>query len=56
MIELRFERPLWANLVWLAFPLVPLATWLVQRRRAKRREAAAIPPAIARVIDDEPTS
>lgn len=42
-IALRFERPWWAHAAWLACPLVPLAAWLVTRRR-KRRSAPAGPP------------
>ncbi len=38
-IEMRFERPLWAHLAWLAWPLPPLGAWFVMRRR--RRSAAA---------------
>jgi hypothetical protein len=32
-IALRFERPWWAQAAWLAWPLLPLAAWLVTRRR-----------------------
>jgi hypothetical protein len=35
-IALRFERPWWAHAAWLAWPLVPLAAWLVTRRRPRR--------------------
>ena len=40
-IELRFERPTWAWLVWLAWPLPVLIGWLLTRRRP----AASAPPA-----------
>jgi len=33
VIALRFERPWWAHAAWLAWPLVPLAAWLVTRPR-----------------------
>jgi hypothetical protein len=32
-IGFRFDRPWWAQAAWLAWPLVPLAAWLVTRRR-----------------------
>jgi len=40
-IELRFERPWWALAAWLAWPGVPLAAWLVIRRRRKKQAAAS---------------
>ncbi|HEY1549401.1 MAG TPA: hypothetical protein VGG28_16355 [Kofleriaceae bacterium] len=39
-IEMRFERPLWAWLVWLLWPAPAVIAWLVLRRR---REASAQP-------------
>jgi hypothetical protein len=33
VLAFRFERPWWAHAAWLAWPLVPLLTWLVTRRR-----------------------
>ena len=32
-LTFRFERPWWAQAAWLAWPLLPLAAWLVTRRR-----------------------
>ena len=32
-LAFRFQRPWWAQAAWLAWPLVPLAAWLVLRRR-----------------------
>ncbi len=32
-IAFRFQRPWWAQAAWLAWPLLPLAAWLVMRRR-----------------------
>jgi hypothetical protein len=34
VLAFRFERPWWAQAAWLAWPLVPLAAWLVTRRRS----------------------
>jgi hypothetical protein len=48
-IELRFERPFWLLLAWLAWPGTALAAWLVLRRLARRREEAALPT--ARVVE-----
>jgi len=39
-IEMRFERPLWAWLVWLLWPAPAIIAWLVTRRR----RAASVPP------------
>jgi hypothetical protein len=39
-IGFRFHRPWWAQAAWLAWPLVPLAAWLVTRRRR-----VGLPPA-----------
>ena len=39
-IGFRFDRPWWAQAAWLAWPLMPLAAWLVLRRRR-----AGLPPA-----------
>jgi hypothetical protein len=39
-IELRFERPLWAWLVWLVYPGAILIAWLATRRRAASAEPA----------------
>jgi hypothetical protein len=36
---MRFERPWWAQLAWLAWPLTALAAWWVMRRWS-RRDAA----------------
>jgi len=33
VVEFRFERPWWANAAWLAWLVVPLAAWLITRRR-----------------------
>ena len=33
ILAFRFERPWWAQVAWLAWPLVPLAAWLATRRR-----------------------
>jgi hypothetical protein len=38
-IALRFERPWWALLAWLAWPAVPLAVWLWLRRRVRKSPA-----------------
>ena len=35
VVEFRFERPWWANAAWLAWPAVPLAAWLISRRRRR---------------------
>ncbi len=43
-LEMRFERPWWAQAAWLPWPLLPLAAWLVTRRR---RRVVTIPTAIA---------
>ena len=48
-IELRFERPFWLLLAWLAWPGTALLAWLALRRLARRREEAALAP--ARVIE-----
>jgi len=37
-IELRFERPLWLLLSWLAWPGTALLAWLGVRRFNRRRE------------------
>ena len=34
-IGFRFDRPWWAQAAWLAWPLAPLAAWLVLRRRRR---------------------
>ncbi|MEO8548950.1 MAG: hypothetical protein ABI678_03230, partial [Kofleriaceae bacterium] len=48
-IELRFERPLWLLLAWLAWPGTALLAWLALKKLARRREAAALAP--ARVVE-----
>ena len=35
-LAMRFERPWWAQLAWLAWPLTALGAWLVLRRRSPR--------------------
>ncbi|HEY1817666.1 MAG TPA: hypothetical protein VGG74_35240 [Kofleriaceae bacterium] len=40
-IEMRFERPLWAWLVWLLWPVPAIIAWLLLRRRPE----ASAPPA-----------
>ena len=40
-LELRFERPLWLLLSWLAWPGTALLAWWFTRRRAKRDRASA---------------
>jgi hypothetical protein len=44
-LEMRFERPWWAHAAWFAWPLAPLAAWLVMRRR--RPQHVELPTAIA---------
>ncbi len=39
LLQLRFERPWWAQLVWLAWPGAVLAAWLVMRLLARTRLA-----------------
>lgn len=39
VIQLRFERPWWAQAAWLAWPGIALLAWLVLRVLARRREA-----------------
>jgi hypothetical protein len=41
-IAFRFDRPWWAQAAWLAWPLVPLAAWLVLRRRRVGLPAARL--------------
>jgi len=36
VIALRFERPWWAHVSWLPWPVMPLVAWLVTRRRQRR--------------------
>jgi hypothetical protein len=36
-LEMRFERPWWAQAVWLLWPGCVLAVWLVMRRRDRTR-------------------
>ena len=48
-IELRFQRPMWLILSWLAWPGAALAAWLVLRSLARRAEEKRLPP--ARVVD-----
>jgi hypothetical protein len=33
VLEMRFERPWWMHVAWLAWPLISLGAWLVLRRR-----------------------
>jgi hypothetical protein len=40
VLALRFERPWWAQAAWLAWPLLPLAAWLLTRRRRPLPPAA----------------
>ena len=40
-IELRFERPLWALLIWLLWPGTAIAAWLVLRRLNRSNLPAA---------------
>ncbi len=40
-IELRFERPLWALLIWLCWPIPAIAAWLVMRRLNRSNLPAA---------------
>jgi hypothetical protein len=42
VLAFRFERPWWAHASWLAWPLVPLAAWLLTRTR--RRRPMSMPP------------
>jgi hypothetical protein len=35
LLQLRFERPWFVHASWLAWPVVPIAAWLVLRRRRK---------------------
>jgi hypothetical protein len=45
-IEMRFERPWWAQIAWLAWPGVAIAAWLVMRRRQRpKRDDASRTPA-----------
>lgn len=40
-LAMRFERPWWAHVSWLAWPLAALAAWFVQRRFVQRRRRQA---------------
>lgn len=48
-IELRFQRPFWLLLAWLAWPGTAVLAWLALRKLARRREETAIAP--ARVLE-----
>ena len=45
-IELRFERPWWAQLAWFMWPITALLGWLLNRW-LQRRDASRTPPSTA---------
>ncbi|HEU0033005.1 MAG TPA: hypothetical protein VFQ53_20375 [Kofleriaceae bacterium] len=49
VLAFRFERPTWANAIWLAWPGITIAAWAAATLLRRRRERATLPA--ARVVE-----